>query len=646
MSALGTSALGGVARSQATNPPPTTLPPATGLLSSLLSGTGVVQGTPAALQNALAALGGPLANLGIKDFSAMSASSALGALKGLNLDPSSVSVLGVLGKSGLPSLRDLLTAAVPMLPDSRKLSVSKLGATVSLSSGDGATAVSAIVLNDVQKIMRYGGAICQLVRSARKGLYPMPEDGEKIYAKSCEPYEDLEYTLEYTLPLGAANGLEQSRLAAKDLRASWQTYQDSVFWGLTAAVNNGNFSVTPVGAPPWAFYFNNCTLGLSDPFVQMARAIFGFQSINELPTPAARFSTNVGGLSDMGVIAAPPGLAAQPFKPELDVSGFRATVPTLESMSSTCRYGTQDGGFDLFSVFTPSVMVCISGALCVNTPSYPGVEYYNSSIPAQRLSDACTKIEAGYADYIASVGVDLLKRLPLAKWFSNPFQGSVIASVWTASNLVDNAATLARSGGPNPLYPLVYSANMALKAPRAPKDSLAEKLQQAYILLLGALEPLRLGGFPGYAATEESKRWFQPGNPLEQQNLGYASFFQTVNLGGMGVEPRPVVYYGYSLYINWVMVSVFPPVWVPITIPTVVPLPVPNGALIGPGGICLPLGVGGSVIHLEDRIGYDWVSVAEGFPVPRVWTEFDSKKVRKFLPGLAGLSLTPLPTAP
>lgn len=641
LGALGLSTLGGAAHVQAAGAG--ALPDPLGLLPSLQGGLGIVQGTPAGLQSALAALGGPLANLGIKDFSALGASSALDALRGVNLDPSSVSLLGVLKKANLPSLSDLLTAALPMLPDSRKFNVSKVGATVSLSSGDGITPLGAVVLNNVQKIVRYGGATCQIIRAARKGLYKMPEDGEKIYAKSCAPYEDLEYTLEYTPPLGAPNGLEQSRLAAGDLRADWQYFQDSVFWGLTGAVNNGNFAITPVGAPPWALYFNNCTLGISDPFVQFARAIFGLQSINELPSPAARFSTNVGGLSDMGVMMRPPGLTPQPFTPDIDVNGFRATVPTLDNMSSTCRYGVQDGGFDLFSVFTPSVMVCVSGALCVSTPSYPGVENYNSNVPAQRLSDACTKVNAGYAEYILAVGRDLLKRLPLAKWFSNPFQGSVIASVWTATNLLDNAATLARSGGPNPLYPLVYTANVVLKAPRAPKDSFMEKVQQAYILMLGALESLRLGGFPGFAATEESKRWFQPGNPLEQQNLGYASFFETVNLGGMGVEPRPVVYYGYSLYINWVMVSIFPPIWVPVTVATAVPLPVPNGALIGPGGICLPIGVGGTVTHLEDRIGYDWVSVAEGYPVPRVWSEFDEKKVRRFLPGIAGLAIDPLP---
>ncbi len=613
--------------------------PSGAALTALLGGSGAPGGTAGL---GLGDLSGALRGLGLSSLSDLDLGGQLAVLKTAGLDPGTLGLAAALPTLNLPSLTSLPAFIVPTAPKADKASAfrSRLGGVISRVIDDGLGGVETL---DVQKLNRWGRGFCLAVLAARKGVGTMPPDGEKNYAVGCKPSEDFEQTLDYLLPLGPVSPLEQSRLAASDLRKVWQTYQDTVFWGLEGAINAGGFPVLALGSSSWDYYFYNCTAPVSDPLLSVAQSfvqMFDPAAVptSRLPTPPMRYSTTVGGLKEVGAVIRPPGLSDQAPVDDLSIGGVRASLPMLDSMSPTCAMGYQDWLPDVFNVFTPSFRTCVMGTACVDVGPFPDVQGYSDAVPRARLEAACAKVIDRYSEYVAGVGASILRNSPNARWWSNPFQGAVVAPVFElGGESLANLGVLARAGGSNPLYPLYFAARTVLKQ-KFVSGSFLEKVQQGYALLMNALWPsFKLVQYPGFAPMEEAKRWLAAGDAFSQRTLGYSSFYEAFSLGGVVVQPRVVHYNAYSIYTDFEWVYTPFPVLVPFVSFVNAPQSVP-GVLIAPGGYCKTAPTVGSVVHAEDRVGYDWVSVAEGYPIPRVWTEFDDKKRRAFLPGVAGLS--------
>jgi len=125
----------------------------------------------------------------------------------------------------------------------------------------------------------------------------------------------------------------------------------------------------------------------------------------------------------------------------------------------------------------------------------------------------------------------------------------------------------------------------------------------------------------GIWPLEEVKRWFPPSRPEVHEALGYTTYFQVFGKMDFTVLPDPKAAWGTSEYGPVVFVRSLH-IWnvpfifdfdSPSGIPRVVPVVYPDVFNIRP--IFIPPYM---IFYFAPRYYYDWVSVPEGYPIPRV----------------------------
>ena len=244
-------------------------------------------------------------------------------------------------------------------------------------------------------------------------------------------------------------------------------------------------------------------------------------------------------------------------------------------------------------------LFCIQGSTPSLNPLAPRPLNFRSDLAVQRVTKAT---EEAHTTYLGEYAQDVLKALvPSARFFPFPWSGldgAVVAPTMSlgpdVAFLKNNAREAAnRLGGifratAYPYYLQGLSGpSLALRAHLLP--------QQGDVL--GVPNP------PGVWKLEEFKRRFPVNNPVMYERFGYANLFESWS----EVKPRllPEAVSAKPLRQMIYMAS-----GGNVYLPNMVPVPMPAPMLIEPFVAGLP--------YTGPQTRFSWVSVAEGYEVPRV----------------------------
>jgi len=121
----------------------------------------------------------------------------------------------------------------------------------------------------------------------------------------------------------------------------------------------------------------------------------------------------------------------------------------------------------------------------------------------------------------------------------------------------------------------------------------------------------------GIWPLEELKRWFPPSRPEVHEALGYTTYFQVFGKMDFTTLPDPKARWGFGEYAGVSFLRSLHiwnvPFIVDLDSPTGVPMIYPDVVNVRP--IFIPPY---TIFYSGPRYYYDWVSVPEGYPVPRV----------------------------
>jgi hypothetical protein len=131
----------------------------------------------------------------------------------------------------------------------------------------------------------------------------------------------------------------------------------------------------------------------------------------------------------------------------------------------------------------------------------------------------------------------------------------------------------------------------------------------------GDLSGLKAPFAPGFWKLEQLKRYFPPSHPLIQEAFGYASFFQVYNQLAFSTVPDPTASWAPGEYALAQVQRMLGYWFVPFKLkvvthePWVLPTPdLPRLRPVAP--YLLP--------YTVERTHYSWISVPEGYEIPRV----------------------------
>jgi hypothetical protein len=374
-------------------------------------------------------------------------------------------------------------------------------------------------------------------------------------ASRCPQYE---WSVPYSL-------LSESQEAARGLRRAWQRFEDRYFWRAMVTLNNPSF------------YFADCWISWGGGVKPDA--------------PAATTHVPRAGV--------PAALASKLDFPEEDSRLRLDNYFPLPQVPASDYCDDLNPEFLPF-MFFPGFCFSVFGVQLFCTDNYPQPIWFNREEAINRVARA---VEHAHTRYLLEYQQDALNELLPGKrslflplpWHSNlPGDGAFIAPVMDPASVDPspfvNTATLARDrlGNANAL-PYFFQEPL-----RSPTLDL--------LLLPGQNQVLYTP--PGWWQAEEFKRLLPPSNVAYQERMGYASMFQAWNQVDTLLLPdadlasralRTLVYWAVGLNINCDLsgCSVTP---VPAPVP-VEPYQLP---FVGP------------------RMHYGWVSVPEGYGIPRV----------------------------
>jgi hypothetical protein len=363
--------------------------------------------------------------------------------------------------------------------------------------------------------------------------------------------------------------LSDSQEVAKGLRQSWQRFEERYWYRVESQLNNP------------ASYLVYCTLGLN--------------SSPQTPMPEVKIHVQEDFL--------PGG-----FDPKLD---FSQADPMfyLDNYTLIPQVPKEDfcDGLDLQILpimFIPGICISLEGVTLICTPNYPMPLWFNWDEAISRVVSAITTAHTKYLlEYQSDVATHLLPgkhgTFVSFPWHSHlPGDGAISTPVVDTSVDVGQYQWLAEQAGNNlegadalNAYAYYFQHLPGLGLTRSPT------LQA---LLFGNSV---LGSPPGAWRLEEMKRWLKPANPLYYEHFGYASFFQVWSQLDTTVLPegksyiRPILYKAFALDIQCHILTLS---CEPIPMPTVVSVPPFVSPFVGP------------------RSYWGWISVPEGYPIPRV----------------------------
>lgn len=444
---------------------------------------------------------------------------------------------------------------------------------------------------------------------------------------------------EWRLPMSTLSATQE---VARDLRKAWQRFEERYYWHVITRLNNP------------ALYVIYCWAGLKGPDL-------------DPPLPEVRLDVPSGVLPtgyNPGLDYPPPAAQGQH---RLDAYW---PVPQVDP-DEFC-----DGlGLGLLPImYIPGFCIDIEGLFSWCTPGYEGGEplWFNEDAAFQRVQDGIAHaIRYYYTDYQMDVLKALRPRVPvelsnvseLAKlkvFAPMPWQmhvlgaGAVVTPVTTGIdgltpqsflNDVKKIVEVLEKALPNlpeaeRLAGIAYYYQALRSLARLPlvkeiADSitglLANMDEEALTLILTGLsvadQALKLTGkdvinaknAPGAWRLEELKRWFPPSNPYIYERFGYVSFFQVWNRLEATTVPdfrqdRNPIGVGASLAMRTIFYW-----WVPVRIKIrLMPIP-PFISISGQLDLPRPIPVAPYVLPFTgERTYWGWVSVPEGYEIPRV----------------------------
>lgn len=430
-------------------------------------------------------------------------------------------------------------------------------------------------------------------------------------------------TYEWRLPYST---IEASQHVARDLRRAWQRFEERYWWRVQTALNQPSF--------PLIYCMMGVDMGPLEPplpkiHVEAQEELFPQNYSLPLPSRSAA-SKGQHRLDDYVKLG--PQVPKEDFCDDLQVDLFPMIIPPF----------------------------CIElGDLKWCTEGYPDKPLWFNEDRARQYVEAA--IQHSFSKYFPEYQLEVLQRLLPKIDLGN---GSVWAPLNWEAHLSGQGAILAAVANINPfsipqsLQEIVNLINDArfsdglLDTLRLPYYSrslfsllkvapFGDTVSQLCRIIMGCAEgvleqALRTAGAtadlsglqkpfaPGFWQLEQLKRYFPPSHPIIQEVFGYASFFQIYNKFEVGSIPDPnAEWKDFGEYTIAQGLRTLGYWFVPLRLrtemnsfpPTVIILPdTPRMHLVPP--YILPYAV--------ERTHYSWVSVPEGYLIPRV----------KGLPGL------------
>lgn len=443
---------------------------------------------------------------------------------------------------------------------------------------------------------------------------------------------------EWRLPM---SDLATTQEVARDLRRAWQRFEERYYWHVITRLNNP------------ALYAVYCWAGLKGP------------DLNP-PLPEVRVDVPSGAVPQ----GFDPGLGwPQPAAQGQHMLDAYWPIPQINSEEFCDGLGLEI----LPLMYVPGFCLDIDAigfSWC--TPGYEGGEplWFNDSAAQQRVSDGIAHAVATYyPDYQKDVLTALRPRVPtdlsdptrLRVFAPMPWQahvlegGAVVTPVMrtldglTPQNLVSEAQGILqtlrqglprlpeaeRIAGTAYYYQAVRGlARLPFLQPVSGQltgliSGMDEKVMNQALQTLAATDEgsklvqrdlyINATNAPGAWRLEELKRWFPPSNPYIYERFGYLSFFQVWNRAEVTTVPdfradrNPLgvaASLGMRALFYW---------WVPVRIKvSLIPGP-PFISLTGSLDWPRPVPVPPYVLPFAgERTYWGWVSVPEGYEVPRV----------------------------
>lgn len=393
-------------------------------------------------------------------------------------------------------------------------------------------------------------------------------DNKAVDASKCPQYE-------WSVPYSAE---ADSQAVARDLRQAWQRFEDRYYWRAMLELNNPGLLVT------------NCIVDLGTGLRPTTPEV-------KVHVPEGSFPSPLQGKLESGRPNPQMNLDSYfplPQVPNTDYCGNTSPSLTIMFLPGACTYA---GSVRLF---------CIEGSTRSLNPLAPNPLIFNMAAAQNRV---VTAIKAAHSSYLADYQTDVLNALfnpkdhklffPLPWRSLVPGDGAVIAPVANTSislTPLNDLAQTAKSklGGliGNNAYP--YYFQWAYRSPTLGLNTLPSRHEA-------------LGTPPGLWPLEEFKRALPPTSLPLQERLGYSSFFEAWNelRAVMLPEPllakaaRPITYmaFGNNIYLHL------------FAVPTIVPIPAP---------VPIPPYFGLGLPFVGPQMQFDWVSVPEGYAIPRV----------------------------
>jgi hypothetical protein len=449
------------------------------------------------------------------------------------------------------------------------------------------------------------------------GKWPYLGLTRRTRLEQCRNQDPRTCRYEWWLPFSTT---EATRDVARDMRRAWQRFEERYWWRVQTALNQPGF--------PLMF----CTAGLS------------LGPLNP-PRPAIAIEANPEHFPANFPLPLPGTLPASAGMHRLDTYWPLPQVPTADFCD-----GLQVELLPIMVIPPFCVRERVTGFQWC-TPGFPDQPlWFNEQRAADNVRNA---IQHGMQVYFPQYQADVLQALAPR---IDPAAGAVFAPLPWQAHLSGTGAILAAVGEINPdpvragaalqsiadtllqarlgylerslLLPYYGQSFRALSQihPFGPAASrlcqvlgnCAEDLLEQALRTAGAtanLTGLRAPYAPGFWRLEQLKRYFPPSHPVIQEVFGYASFFQAFNQLTLGIVPDITARWAPGEYVAAQLMRTLGYWFVPVIFeiipqpPWIVPVPdLPRLRPVPP--YFLP--------YVLERTHYSWISVPEGYLIPRV----------------------------
>lgn len=439
---------------------------------------------------------------------------------------------------------------------------------------------------------------------------------------------------EWHVPLST---LEGSRAVARDLVRAWQRLEERTYWHVMSRIH---------------YTFGTTELACK------ARELLWSQTRTSYELNPARPEVEVG----VGPDQLPAGFA--PPLPLREAAGSGALRLDWYSYfhGGSARVPPSDycddlgnGDFPIFPVINGSCVKALGVKIC--TPGYPGPLFIDMGELEGRARRGIEHAAKAYIpdyekDVLAAVAprgnpLDFVKALSSGKvqdpevFVPTDWSGALLGSGALLTPVVRLVELPQVKDDLEAVWDALQKAKYA--------DGKLQSLKELYYLpaLKGLLDRVGLGGalsLPSFAEDarsravslltgpsyrselargvwplEELKRWFPPSRPEVHEALGYTTYFQVFGRLDFTVLPDPGARWNPGEYAGYSFVRSLHIWHVPVIVdwdlcsPALCPVPYPDVPNIRPIFIA-PY----EIFYVGPRYYYDWVSVPESYPIPRV----------------------------